>query len=163
LPAGAGARLKDSTGWEDSEGPLRARFAIAVPGYASVLGANFLVPAYLFRTGQKDAFSHEHRMYPVYFPYASSEFDSMKVRLPAGYTLERTPSDVRAGLPYASYQNMVEFRGHELTAMRVLQLNVVSCPLEEYGNLKAFFSQVQAGDERRVVFLGGRVSAQKSN
>ncbi|HEX7287475.1 MAG TPA: DUF3857 domain-containing protein [Candidatus Angelobacter sp.] len=163
LPPGAGARLKDSMGWEDTEGALRARFAIAVPGYASVLGANFLVPAYLFRTAQKDAFSHEHRMYPVYFPYASSEIDSMRVTLPAGYTLQRPPSDVQAGLPYASYRHSVELRGEELTAIRVLQLNVVSCPLEEYGKLKAFFGQVEAGDEERVVFHGGEASAQKNH
>jgi hypothetical protein len=163
LPSGASVKLKKAVGWEGTEEPLHAEFAIEVPSYASVAGKRVLVPVYLFATRQRDAFRHDERKYPVSFRYASSELDNVRMKLAAGFTMENVPPAQDANLPYASYRSLVNFNGIELEVSRVLQLNVVICPLSKYGELRGFFNKVITGDELQAVFQGGIASAQKSN
>jgi transglutaminase superfamily protein len=151
LPHGAVTKLTKSEGWETSEGPLTAIFTVSMPGYASVAGKRLLVPAYFFQARQMDAFKHVDRKYPVYFPYAFGEVDKVSITLPAGYTLENTPQQQTARLPYAAYQNVSQFDGKQLVTQRILQVNGIFFKLEQYPEVKTFFGKVQAGDEQQAV------------
>ena len=163
LPRDAVVKLKDASGWEDSEKPLHADFTVEVPSYGSVAGKRIVVPAYLFSTVEKDAFNHDKRKYPIYFQYASGEMDNVKIKTPPGFVLEGAPPVQSASLPYANYQNVVRFSGGELVTTRVLQLNIVSAPVTKFGELKTFFSKVQAGDEEQAVLKEGTASVQQGN
>lgn len=163
LPTGAIIKLTNSEGWETSDGPLIVTFSVDMPGYASMAGKRFLVPVYLFQARQMDAFKHVDRKYPVYFPYAFGEVDRVNIKLPDGYTLENTPQQQTARLPYAGYQNVAQFDGKKLVTQRVLQVNGIFFRLDQYPEVKTFFGKVQAGDEQQAVLIGGSINAQKAN
>ncbi|HYX53061.1 MAG TPA: DUF3857 domain-containing protein [Candidatus Limnocylindrales bacterium] len=163
LPAGAIVKMQASDGWEGAEQPLVARFDVELPNYASLAGKRFLVPSYLFQLKQNEAFSHSQRKYPVYLPYAFTDFDNVTIKVPAGFTTESIPAPQQAKLPYAKYQMTTRFENGELVSQRALFFNGIFFPLEKYSELQGFFGTVRTGDEQQAVLHGGSVSAQKGN
>jgi hypothetical protein len=174
LPSGASVKLTSTQGWDGTDAPLVAHFSLEFPAYASTAGKRLLVPAYLFQAKQGDAFKHAERKYPVYFPYAFSEFDNVTINLPQGYTpesvppkqdasLETIPKKQEAPAKVALYQSMGQFDGAHLVTQRALLFNGVYIPLEMYPNTKTFFNKVQAGDEQQAVLQSGGARAQTSN
>ncbi|HEY6251504.1 MAG TPA: transglutaminase domain-containing protein, partial [Candidatus Angelobacter sp.] len=164
LSDAAVVKMLDAQGWEGSEEPLSAHFSIEVAGYASSAGKRIVVPSYLFRVKQKDAFVHADRKYPVYFPYAFAELDTINIAFPGDHTLESSPQNQEAKLPYASYRIGVKFQGNHLVMQRTLALNGIYFPVTNYSEVKDFFNKVQVGDEQQAVLHGGgTTSAQKGN
>ena len=164
LPSGAIVKLTDAKGWDSSEDPLEIHFSLELPGYASATGKRLIIPPYLFQAKQKDAFTHAERKYPIYFPYAFAELDSVVLKIPPGFALEGTPQPQDTSLPYARYVNVTKFDGSQLSIQRVLLLNGIFFPTDKYAELKEFFGKVQAGDEQQAVLrAGANVDAQKNN
>jgi hypothetical protein len=174
LPSGANLKLTGIEGWESADAPLVAHFTLDFPNYASAAGKRLLVPAYLFQAKQGDAFKHAERKYPVYFPYAFSEFDDVTLNLPSGYTpesvppsqdasLETIPQKQEAPAKIALYQSMGQLDGTRLVTQRALLFNGVYIPLELYPNSRTFFNKVQAGDEQQAVLQSGGVHVQTTS
>jgi hypothetical protein len=163
LPVGVNIKLVKSDGWETSDGPLTASFALEMPGYSSATGKRLLLPAYLFQSREMDAFKHADRKFPVYFPYAFGEVDSVSIKIPDGYTLESVLQEQSAHLDSATYQNQVQFEGRQIVTKRILQMNGIFFRLDLYPQIKDFFGKVQAGDEQQAVLKGGSTNAQKGN
>jgi hypothetical protein len=163
LPRGAEVRLESVQGWEGSEEPLQAQFAIVLPGYASFAGKRWLVAGSLFQTGQREAFKQRERKFPVYFPYAFEEDDEMSIQLPAGLTLESVPQAQTASIGFAGYQSVSRFEGGHLRTQRELKVNGIFFRPEQYADVKGFFDKVRSGDEQQTVFQRGGIRAQESN
>jgi hypothetical protein len=151
LPAGAGVTLGSADGWQESEGPLVAIFAVELPAYAVLAGKRLLVPAYLFQSRQWEAFQHQERRYPVYFPYAFGESDTVAIEAPAGYRVESLPPRQSGSLSYARYFNETQLNGRQLATERTLQVNGIFFAVESYREVKDFFRAVRAGDEQQAV------------
>lgn len=158
LPDGASVKLLNAEGWEENDGPLIATFAVELPSYAVVAGKRLLVPTYLFQDHEKDVFNHAARKYPVYFPYAFGEADTLTILVPPDYAAENIPAQQSSSLSYATYLNQTEFDGRRLVTNRVLQVNGIFFGVEIYPEVKGFFQKVQMGDEQRMVFHPGSLS-----
>ena len=164
LPSTAIVKVKDAQGWETPDEPLIVHFTLQIPGYASAAGKRLLLPPYLFQMKHTDAFKHAERKYPVYFPYAFSEIDAINIKFPTGYSMEGSPQNLQANLPYAVYQIVGKLDGGQLLTQRVLLFHGIIFDLNQYPKVKEFFNQVQAGDEQQAVLrVGGTASAQKGN
>ncbi|HEY6307604.1 MAG TPA: DUF3857 domain-containing protein [Candidatus Angelobacter sp.] len=163
LPHGADTKLKSAQGWEVSDDPLQARFTIAVPSYGTLAGKRLLVAGYLFQTKQRDAFKQQERKFPVYFPFAFEEDDTVNIKVPAGFTLESVPPPQNANIGFAGYQSASQFEGSQLLTQRVLKVNGIFFRPEQYAEVRGFFNTVRAGDEQQAVLQGGSVHAQKNN
>jgi len=164
LSATATVKLIEAQGWDGSDGPLTAHFNIEIPDYATPAGKRLMMPSYLFQVKGKDAFAHADRKYPVYFPYAFSQFDSVSIEFPAGQSMEGSPQTQNAKLPYAAYQNIAKVEGNRIMTQRTLLLNGIYFPTNIYSEVKGFFNKVQAGDEQQAVLrAGGTTSAQKAH
>src|SRR5262249_43763139 len=142
LPGGASVQLLSAEGWEGSENPLVAVFAVKVPSYALAAGTRLLVPANLFRARELDVFKDSVRRYPVYFPYAFGEVDATSIQVPGGYRSEKTPSQ-SATLPYAAYQVEFQTEGDALKTLRTLRVNGIFFQREIYPEIRDFFAKVQ--------------------
>jgi len=163
LPSGAVVKFASAEGWEGSDDPLSASFTVEIPGYASTVGKRLILPAYLFQSKQMSAFKLAERKYPVYFPYAFAEIDSVSIKIPAGYTMESLPQKQETGLKIAKYQSVSQFDGSQLVTQRGLLFNAIYMPPEMYPEIKGFFNKVQAGDEQQAVLQEGGVHAQASH
>lgn len=151
LPANAIVKLTGSKGWNKEDEPLSATFAVQVPAYASSAGNRLLVPAGLFQKENKLAFNEATRKYPIYFPYAFAEEDSVTVQVPEGYYAESVPAQQEAKLPYAKYIATSKSDAKRLIVQRTLEMNAVLMHPRHYPELKDFFSRVRIGDEAQAV------------
>ncbi len=151
LPSDSIVKLKTAQGWETSDDPLVASFTVETAAYASITGKRLLMPSYLFRAKRKDAFNRADRQYPIYFPYAFSELDVVQIRFPAGFSMENAPEQKDVRLPYARYEDIIQFTGGQLLTKRALLLNGILFPVTKYAELRDFFSKVDAGDEQQAV------------
>ena len=163
LSPGSDIKVAKVEGWDAVDQPIIVTFAVSVPSYASAAGKRLLVPAYLFQAKQFDVFKHADRKFPVYFPYAFAEADKINIKLPAGFSLESMPQQQSARLPYAGYDSLVQFDGHQIVTQRNLLMNGFFVPVNVYSEVKDFFGKVQAGDELQAVLRGGATNAQNSN
>jgi hypothetical protein len=161
LPSGAKIHLISVEGWQASETPLIATFAVELPSYAVVAGKRLLAPAYLFQSKEMDSFQRAERSYPVYFPYAFGEVDTVSIKVPAGETIESIPAQQSSSLSYATYVNYTEFDGAQLVTHRVLEMNGIFFRVETYPELRDFFLKVQSGDEQRAVLRNAVVAENK--
>ena len=164
LPSAAVTKVTKISGWEGENEPLVAQFHVEIPSYAAAAGKRLLLPPYLFQTKQKEAFKHADRKFPIYFPYAFSENDVIAVKIPAGYTIEGSPKDQDARLPFAAYQELNPATGGQLVAQRQLLFNGIYLEPTQYPQVRDFFNKVQSGDEQQAVLrAGGATNAQKGN
>jgi hypothetical protein len=108
-----------------------------------------------------DAFQHTERKYPVYFPYAFGEADTVSIKVPAGEAIESVPAQQNSSLSYASYLNSTEFDGTQLVTHRILQVNGIFFRVESYPEVRDFFLKVQSGDEQRAVLHSAVVAENK--
>jgi hypothetical protein len=163
LPGGAIVKLKSVEGWEAPEEPLVARFDVQLPAYGSIAGKRLILPSSLFRVKQSDAFKHAERKYPVYFPYAFTEWDDVYIKLLPGVAVESLPLAQNVQAPFADYRTVTQSDGTRLRAQRMLVVGGFIFRLSDYPALKDFFGKVQAGDEQQAVLQGGGARAQKNN
>jgi hypothetical protein len=164
LPAGEGRiTLKDVQGWEATEEPLIANFGLEIRNYAALAGKRLVVPSFMFRVKQKNAFSQPERKYPVYFPYAFSEVDTMQLTLPSGFSMENPPRPHLASLGYAHYEDAFQATNERLVMQRVLQVNGILFNVDLYPALKDFFTKVSSGDEQEAVLRRASADAEKGN
>jgi hypothetical protein len=161
LPSGTKIHLTSVEGWQASEIPLTATFAVELPSYAAVAGKRLLAPAYLFQSKEMDVFQRTERSYPVYFPYAFGEADTVSIKVPAGDTIESVPAQQSSSLSYATYVNSTEFDGAQLVTHRVLEMNGIFFRVETYPEVRDFFLKVQSGDEQRAVLRNAVVAENK--
>lgn len=151
LPPEADVELSTARGWDSSDDPLEARFTIAVPRYASIVGKRLLVPGSLFQSRHKDAFKQQERKYPLYFPFAFEEDDKVRIQIPAGFVLESVPAMQSAAIGYAGYQSLSQLDGNELGTQRVLKVNGIFFRPDQYAEVRGFFNKVRLGDEQQAV------------
>jgi len=162
LPREASVKLANVEGWEGSNNPLIATFAVELPDFAATAGKLLLVPTNLFQDRQGDAFKRADRKYPVYFPYAFGEEDTVAIKVPAGYAIESASSRQSGNLDYANYLNEAAFDGKQLLTHRVLDINGIFFRVEIYPEVKNFFQKVQSGDEQQMVFHSAGLAESES-
>jgi hypothetical protein len=150
-PQGTMVKLQESSGWDLIDDPLVARFKVEVPGFASVTGKRVLLPAFFFRTLQKNMFTSQFRHYPITFPFPFTEEDELTVGLPAGYAVEEPPYRRKINLAYAGFEISAQLKDHTLITERELDFKKTELPPEKYEELKGFFNVVQRGDEGHAI------------
>jgi hypothetical protein len=151
LPANATIRLTDSKGWEQEDEPLTVRFAVEVPAYASAVGKRLVVPTGLFQSQGGTVFTAKTRKYPVYFPHALAQKDSVGIQLPEGYSVESAPPAHSAETAYAKYFRMAVPSPTQLKIDRTFFFNRVLTQPNRYDELRDFFAKIRMGDEAQFV------------
>ena len=159
LPAGASVNLKESKGWEQTEGPLVGIFSFTVPAFASLAGKRFLMPAFLFLNTQKGTFQLAERKYPLYLHYAYGEIDNVILQVPAGYSMEAVPAGGNVKLPSAVFASARSFQGNEFISKRALLVNGILFDPAQYGELRSFFNKVQTTDDEQAILKRSAVDA----
>jgi hypothetical protein len=163
LPASADLKLEKVTGWESTEEPLIAEFSVEIPGYASQAGKRMLLPTGIFQAQQKNPFSHAERVHPIYFRYPYQELDNVRIKLPAGYSLETMPRPQDQNHPAGRIVTKRESQAGELFFARGLEMPVFYVAQENYATLRDFFNLVQGADEEQAVLRRGESNVRSAN
>jgi hypothetical protein len=73
---------------DDAEKALSLHYHVKIVGYAQRTGKRLLLQPLFFQRGDSPLFTASERRYPVAFPYAWNEHDTVSITLPAGFSLD---------------------------------------------------------------------------
>lgn len=162
LPPSSTAELTDLNKWDQSAEPVRAEFAINIPGYASSTGRRLLAPLGIFHLNRQHAFQNAKRIHPVYFPYPYQQVDEIEVQLPAGLKVESLPKPLSQQAPFGRYEISFKGEGGRLLIRRQMTMDGIIFRTESYRELRIFYNGIRSGDEQQAV-LQNNVAADSSD
>jgi hypothetical protein len=151
LPGGMDVKVKSIDKLEDYEEPLVVRFDVKGQ-IASSTGRRLLVPSDVFEVNAKPTFPHEKRDLPVYFDYASSVLDAVRVTFPASLSVESLPAaDQTPFQKVAVYTRQVQATPTSVTVHRDLMIGEIIFELNVFPDLRAFYNKLETKDQEPVV------------
>ena len=151
LPPAAELELKQMSGWENAEEPLRAEFRLRLAGFASSTGRRWLVPASLFPAQWQERFQQTQRAQPIQLEFPFEHTDEIVIHLPAGAQVESLPKPQNRDSSLGRYELTLENAGDTLRVRRRLQVKGFAYSREFYSLLRGFFNAVRAGDGEQAV------------
>lgn len=163
LPSGATVKLGEVTGWDGFDQPLRAEVEIEVHGFAIAAGRRSLLTLGLFQSQETHPFRHASRVHPVYMRNPFRESDDLVFELPSSLKVESVPRQRRSMQQFGSYQAVRTSEAGGVRLQRLLSLEGYFFPVQYYGTLRNFFSEVRAGDEEQVVLQNAEAARRDEN
>jgi hypothetical protein len=130
---------------------LGLRYSFSAQNYAQRAGELLLVRPRVLGEKSSDILEIKNRKYPVEFAAASLESDTYEIALPEGYEVDELPPPTAIDAGFAEYHSRVELAGKVLRYQRELRIKEVFVPTERLPELKRFYRQVAADENRSAV------------
>lgn len=161
LPAGMDVKVASIEHLEDYENPLKVKFNVKGP-IGSSTGKRLLITSDIFETNTKPAFPHEKREIPVYFHYAYTMQDAIRINFPAGVKVESLPATEKQQLRnVALYVRSAESTPTNFTIRRNYTIAEIIYLPKEYADLRSFYGKIETKDQESVVLTTTPVEAAK--
>jgi len=153
LPQEASVNLLESSGWESSDGPLKATFEIDIPNFVTKAGKRVLFPMGVFHSNQSSPFASARRTNPIYFNYPQEEIEDVTVELPPGWRVESIRPLSQTDRKALYYEFSAKVEGNTVRFGRTLRFSGTLFEKELYPALRAFYDRVLAGDAEQMVLV----------
>jgi hypothetical protein len=151
MPGGMDVKVKSIEKLEEYEEPLVVKFDVKGQ-IASSTGKRLLVPSDIFEVNAKPAFPHEKRDLPVYFDYANSVPDAVRVTFPTSLSVESLPATDEVPLQKtAVYGIKAESTQTSVTVHRNLLIGDIVFPIDQFSDLRAFYNKFETKDQEPIV------------
>jgi len=140
---------------DDPEKAFGVHYHVKMQGYAQRTGKRILLQPFFFQRGVAPLFAASDRKFPIYFPYAWEEHDSVTFELPAGFVLDNAdaPPSMNFGAP-GSYSIRLLTRGsRELFLARDFIFGKggqILFNVETYPQLKTIFDEIHKRDNHTI-------------
>jgi transglutaminase-like putative cysteine protease len=159
VPAGIQASV-DHVAYLDD--PSR-QFLAVIPvsgSFSKNADGRIVLPRMFFEAQEKNPFPQESsRELPIDMRYPAQEQEQITYVLPAGFSLERTPSD--ADLKWqenAAFQLRTKVEGSSVTDARILARGFTLLDAKDYDGLHDFYQKVIAADQQSLVLSASQAN-----
>ncbi len=133
--------------------PVKLSFKGRVSNFAVVSsGRIFINPNLLNRVSRRAVPADDERVYPYYYHYAYSDFDSIEIELPHGYRLESAPQPKAIQNSYGEYRTQYRITDNKIFYSRRHKVKTPRIPVEGYPQWRAFLKKVSKNDNSSFVF-----------
>ncbi len=88
---------------------------------------------------------------PIEFEEASLQTDDFEITLPPGFSVDDSPSPVKADAGFASYASEVQVTPGKIHYTRTYQVNQITIPADQIAALRKFNRQVATDESASVV------------
>ena len=151
MPQGTTLKLQSLVGLADSEVPLVATFAVS-GALGQMTRTRIVLPAQFFVSKEKAVLVGETRTQPIEFPNAGVVKDQMILHLPDGFSIESVPEERSADIFRDSlYSASAHVSDGVVTTQRTFVLNRINYRVNEYADLRHYFSQIAGYDQDQIV------------
>jgi hypothetical protein len=151
--------LTNAPDWSDSAASLVAEFKLRIPALVSKGPGqrSFLVG--LLGAKEKQLFTSEERVHPVYFAFPVEKADEVTLELPPGWRVVSIPKEQNLNANILKYSLKVEDGKESVRLSRELRINVLMLDTSYYGAFHNFFEAVRTVDQSQVVLQPGAAVA----
>lgn len=159
IPIVCDVDLTNQPDWKSSTPPLVAEFSLKVTGWVSGAGRRALLPVGLFSAPEKHLFDHAERVHPIYFSFPFERADDINIDLPLGWQVSTVPRPEKLDAKAVIYTLEVQNDKGTLHLNRVLNVELMLLPAENYATLRKVFQIVRTSDEQQIILQPGSASA----
>ena len=159
IPIVCDVELTNQPDWKSSTPPLVAEFSLKVTGWVSGAGRRALLPVGLFSAPEKHLFDHAERVHPIYFSFPFERADDINIDLPLGWQVSTVPRPEKLDAKAVIYTLEAQNDKGTLHLNRVLNVELMLLPAENYATLRKVFQIVRTSDEQQIILQPGSASA----
>ena len=126
---------------------------LVADNYATVSGKRlFVIPNIITRTNRKLK-ADEDRKHDLVLGFEFRDIDSTEIKIPAGYTPESVPQDVKIESKFGKYAASVKLAGDKITYYRHYEHYSGRFPPAAYAELLKFYESIYKADRNKVVLV----------
>lgn len=148
---GVQVKLSSIQQLEDYEQPLVVNFT-ASGSLGSATGKRVFLPSDIFESNTAAIFPHDKRTLPINFDYASMTQDAMRISFPSSFSIESIPtSEQERFQQFALCNTSIQSTPTSFTTHRDFSLSEILYKVEEYHDLRDFYSKMEDRDKQMVI------------
>jgi Domain of Unknown Function with PDB structure (DUF3857) len=159
IPVACDVELSSQPDWKSSDPKLVAEFSLKIGGWVSGAGKHALLPVGLFSAPEKHLFDHADRVHPIYFQFPFERTDEVSIDLPLGWQISTVPQAQKLDAKAVVYTLDAKNDKGTLHINRVLDVDILLLPTENYSTLRKVFQVVRTDDEEQVMLQPGASTA----
>jgi hypothetical protein len=155
MPGGMDIEVTSIDNLDDYEKPFVVSYDVKGP-IGSSTGKRLLLPLDIFEVNTQPTFPHDKRETAIVFNYAHQVQDAMRITFPDGFSVESTPANEQIPLAKsAAYGIKVETTATNVTMHREFDLGIIVYKVEEYPDLRGFYTKFETKDQEPVILKVG--------
>lgn len=123
---------------------LTENWSFRINRHVQDMGDILMLNLNVFEQLHENPFKLEKRVYPVHYPYCSTQSNTVILKIPKGYEVSEIPSSTRVLLPNNAGSFLINYRTQNNTIVMNCKIcidKLVFLP-EEYPLLREFFTQI---------------------
>ena len=126
---------------------------LVADNYATVSGKRlFVIPNIITRTHLKMK-ADESRKHEVVLGFEFKDIDTTEIKIPAGYSPESVPIDIKIESKFGRYTASVKLAGDKITYYRHYEHYSGRFPAKDYADLVKFYDAIYKADRNKVVLV----------
>ena len=126
---------------------------LVADNYATVSGKRlFVIPNIITRTHLKMK-ADESRKHEVVLGFEFKDIDTTEIKIPAGYSPESVPIDIKIENKFGRYTASVKLAGDKITYYRHYEHYSGRFPAKDYADLVKFYDAIYKADRNKVVLV----------
>lgn len=126
---------------------------ISAPDYATITGRRLFIKPNIFNKISTKLETDKPRQFPIEYPYAFKNVDSVSVTLPAGYVPEALPSNKSISNKFGKYSITFKVDGNKIDMLRIYERQSYTYPASDYNDLAKFYNEMYLADRSRIVLV----------
>jgi hypothetical protein len=151
MAAGVTVKTNHFIGLTDFERALMVTLDVT-GSIGTATGKRIFLPGTFFEANAKPLFVHDKRESPVDLHYSYMVQDTVKLKLPAGFTVESVPKDSEIPLPkFADYVAKYKSSDTAYSSARLLIVANTLYDTTDYPQLKDFYAKTNAQDQQQAI------------
>ncbi len=121
--------------------------------YASVSGKRLFINPNVLSVSNSRIRNAATRKYDLDLNFAFTDYDTVHINIPGGFTPESIPADVDVNMPLAHYKSSVQIEGGKIVYTRFYQQSVGRMPAAAAETMASFFEKIYKADHAKIVFV----------
>ncbi|MEO8406791.1 MAG: DUF3857 domain-containing protein, partial [Chitinophagaceae bacterium] len=126
---------------------------LVADNYATVSGKRFFITPNIISRTHRKLKADESRKYELVLDFEYRDIDSTEINIPAGYTVESLPADIKLDNKFGKYRASVKLDGSRLVYYRLMEESSGRFPATDYTELAKFYETVYKADRNKVVLV----------
>jgi hypothetical protein len=139
---------------EKSQLPVvKEQLELVADNYATVSGKRFFVIPNIMTRAQRKLKADEERVNDVLLEFEFTDINTASIKIPAGYSPESVPPDVKIESKFGKYISSVKLEENTIKYYRHYEHYSGRFPAKDYGELVKFYESIYKADRNKVVLV----------
>ena len=121
--------------------------------FASVSGKRLFISPNVLSVSNSRIRNAETRKYDIDLNFAFTDYDTVQINIPDGYSPESIPPNVSIEMPLARYQSSLKIESGKIFYTRHYQQRVGRLPAVTAQTMATFFEKIYKADHAKIVFV----------